>query len=123
MTIYNAAVATRPSTAQLEPVTVAERKDWINEHSPDRHPFWVAEIDGDIAGWLTFKSFHSAVAYSGTAELSVYVHGAISGGAASARALLEEAISRAPRLEITALVGLIFAHNESSIALFRATRL
>jgi phosphinothricin acetyltransferase len=35
-----------------------------------------------------------------------------------ARALLEEAIARAPALEITAMVGLIFAHNEPSLRLF-----
>ena len=35
-----------------------------------------------------------------------------------ARTLLEEAIARAPALEITAMVGLIFAHNEPSLRLF-----
>src|SRR6266542_2889917 len=55
--IYNAAVATRISTAQLEPVTVAGRRDWLSEHSPNRHPFWVAEIDRCVRGWLSFKSF------------------------------------------------------------------
>ncbi len=115
--IYNAAIATRMSTAQLEPVTVESRRRWLTEHSPDRHPFWVMEIDGQIAGWLTLKSFLPRCAYSGTAELSVYVdqkfrrHGV-------ARTLLTEAIARAPQLEITAIVGLIFAHNEPSLKLF-----
>ncbi len=31
--IYNAAVATRIATAQLEPVTLEERHDWLKEHS------------------------------------------------------------------------------------------
>jgi phosphinothricin acetyltransferase len=34
--------------------------------------------------------------------------------------LLQEAIGRAPQLEMHSLVGLIFDHNEPSIALFRA---
>jgi signal transduction histidine kinase len=58
--IYNAAIATRMSTAQLDPVTVESRRRWLTEHSPDRHPFWVMEIDGQIAGWLTLKSFPGA---------------------------------------------------------------
>ena len=29
--IYNAAIATRISTAQLEPVTVESRRDWLSE--------------------------------------------------------------------------------------------
>src|ERR1039457_574129 len=71
--IYNVAIATRMSTAQLEPVTVESRRRWLSEHSPDRRPFWVTEIDGQIAGWLTIKSFLPRCAYSGTVELSVYV--------------------------------------------------
>src|SRR5438477_9341469 len=71
--IYNAAIATRLSTAQLEPVTVENRRHWLTEHSSDRYPFWVLEIDGQIAGWLTLKSFLPRCAYRGTAEVSVYV--------------------------------------------------
>ena len=115
--IYNAAIATRMSTAQLDPVTVESRRRWLTEHSPDRHPFWVMEIDEQIAGWLTLKSFLPRCAYSGTAELSVYVdHKFRRRGVA--RTLLTEAIARAPQLEITAMVGLIFAHNEASLRLF-----
>lgn len=115
--IYNAAIATRTATAQLEPVTLESRKNWLNEHSPKEHPFLVLELDGRLAGWLTFKSFLPRCAYSGTAELSVYVHQEFRRRGV-ARALLERAIELAPKLEITALVGLIFAHNEPSIRLF-----
>jgi L-amino acid N-acyltransferase YncA len=115
--IYNAAIATRMSTAQLEPVTVESRRRWLNEHSPERHPFWVMECDGQVAGWLTIKPFLPRCAYSGTAELSVYVDQRFR-RRGLARTLLEEAIARAPRLEITAVVGLIFAHNEPSLRLF-----
>jgi L-amino acid N-acyltransferase YncA len=48
--IYNVAVTTRIATAQLEPVTLEHRRDWLKEHSPDRHPFWVLEIDRQVAG-------------------------------------------------------------------------
>jgi phosphinothricin acetyltransferase len=115
--IYNAAIATRISTAQLEPVTVESRRRWLTEHAPDRHPFWVMECDGQIAGWLTIKPFLPRCAYSGTAELSVYVDQKFRRRGV-ARTLLEEAIARAPQLEITAMVGLIFAHNEPSLRLF-----
>ena len=115
--IYNAAIATRMSTAQLEPVTVESRRRWLTEHSPDRHPFWIMEVDGQIAGWLTIKSFLPRCAYRGTAELSVYVDQKFRRRGV-ARTLLEEAIARAPSLEINAMVGLIFAHNEPSLQLF-----
>ncbi len=115
--IYNAAIATRTATAQLEPVTLESRKDWLSEHSPDQYPFWVLQMDGPIVGWLTFKSFLPRCAYRGTAELSVYVHEEFRRRGV-ARRLLEEAISRSPTLQINALVGLIFAHNEASVRLF-----
>lgn len=115
--IYNDAIATRISTAQLEPVTVESRRDWLREHSPDRHPFWVMECDGQVAGWLTLKPFIPRCAYSGTTEVSVYVDEKFRRRGV-ARALLEEAITRAPALEIEVMVGLIFAHNEPSLRLF-----
>lgn len=115
--IYNQAVLTRISTAQLTPVTVDDRRGWIGEHSPDRYPFWVAELDGEVAAWLTIKPFIPRCAYEGTVELSVYV-GDKFRRRGIAKRLLEEAIARAQSLKISAMVGLIFAHNEASLRLF-----
>ncbi len=115
--IYNAAIRTRMSTAQLDTVTLEGRRNWLNDHSPNRHPFWVLEIDGQIAGWLTLKSFLPRGAYRDTAEVSVYVDEKFRRRGAG-RALLSEAIGRALELGITAMVGLIFAHNQPSLRLF-----
>ena len=115
--IFNATVPTRTSTAVLEPVTVDERREWFHEHSADRHPLWVAELNGQIAGWLSIHSFIGRCAYRGTVELSVYIAEAFRRGGV-ARALLEHAIAQSPRLEITALVGLILGHNTASLRLF-----
>jgi len=115
--IYNAAIATRIATAQLEPVTVEEQRKGLSEHSPDRCPFWVAESDEQIIGWLSFKRFLPRCAYRGAAEISVYVDEDFRRQGV-ARRLLEEAVIRAPSLGITAAVGLIFADNEPSLKLF-----
>jgi L-amino acid N-acyltransferase YncA len=115
--IYNAAIATRIATAQLEPVTLEERRHWLKEHSAERHPFWVLEADGKIAGWLSLKPFLPRCAYRGAAEVSVYVHEKFRRRGIATK-LLREAITRGPSLEINAIVGLIFAHNEPSLKLF-----
>jgi L-amino acid N-acyltransferase YncA len=115
--IYNVAVTTRIATAQLQPVTLEERRDWLKEHSSDRHPFWVLEVDGQVTGWLTIKPFLPRCAYRGTVELSVYVDQKFR-RRRIARSLLEEAIARAPSLGISAMVGLIFGHNQPSLRLF-----
>jgi L-amino acid N-acyltransferase YncA len=116
--IYNATVPTRMVTAELEPTTVDTRLAWFREHSPEQYPFWVAELDGRVIGWLDFKKFLPRCAYRGTAEISVYVDEEFRHRGVGQR-LLEHAIARAPSLGITALVGLIFGHNEPSLKLFQ----
>jgi len=116
--IYNATVPTRMVTAELEPTTVEARLPWFAEHSPEQYPFWVAELEGRVIGWLDFKKFLPRCAYRATAEISVYVDEEFRRGGVGQR-LLERAIARAPSLGITALVGLIFAHNEPSLKLFQ----
>jgi L-amino acid N-acyltransferase YncA len=115
--IYNAAILGRISTAQLDPVSVKERLPWFREHSPGSHPLWVAEIGGQVAGWLSFHPFITRSAYRGTAEISVYVSAEFRRRGAG-RGLIEKAIARAPDLEINALVGCIFGHNDASLRLF-----
>jgi len=116
--IYNAAVLTRMSTAQLDQVTVEERQSWFHEHSPDRHPLWVAEIGNRIAGWLSFHPFITRSAYRGTTEVSVYVHDDFRRRGVG-RAFLERAIAKSHSLGSNTLIGLIFGHNAPSLELFR----
>jgi L-amino acid N-acyltransferase YncA/predicted O-methyltransferase YrrM len=115
--IYNATVPTRMVTAELEPTTVEARLPWFREHSQEHYPFWVAESGGHVIGWLDFKKFLPRCAYRGTAEISVYVDEKFRRRGVGQR-LLEQAIARAPSLGMTALVGLIFGHNEPSLKLF-----
>ena len=116
--IYNATVPTRMVTAELEPTTVEARLPWFREHSPEQYPFWVAESEGRVIGWLDFKKLLPRSAYRGTAEISIYVDEKFRRHGIGQR-LLETAIARAPSLGISALVGLIFGHNEPSLKLFQ----
>ncbi len=115
--IYNATIPSRLVTADLDPVTVAQRVPWFEAHVPERRPLWVVERDGVVAAWLSFSSFYGRPAYDRTAELSVYVD-------ASARRvglgsyLVREAIAHAPSLGVDRLLGFIFGHNVPSLALF-----
>ncbi len=115
--IYNDAIATRISTAQLDPVTVEERRPWFREHHPEQYPLRLVEIDGRVAGWLSFHPFVRRTAYRGTVEVSVYVHENFR-RRGLARALLQEGIARAPALRMSVLLGLIFGHNQPSLDLF-----
>ncbi|HEX8076172.1 MAG TPA: GNAT family N-acetyltransferase [Chthoniobacterales bacterium] len=115
--IYNAATATRISTAQLGPVSVEDRLPWFRQHSPNDFPLWVAEIGGKIAAWLSFHEFIRRPAYRGAAEISIYVDEKFRRRGIG-RALLERAVADAPRLSARVLIGYVLGHNEASLALF-----
>jgi len=115
--IYNEAIRGRISTAQLDEVSVEQRRSWFREHSAKAHPLWVAEIDGKIAGWFSFHPFIKRAAYRGTAEISVYVSEKFR-RVGLGKALLEKAMASSPGLKLHALVGYIFDHNEPSVRLF-----
>ncbi|MEH2225538.1 GNAT family N-acetyltransferase [Nostoc sp.] len=115
--IYNTAIPSRMASADLEPVSVESRLAWFKGRSPSQRPLWVIEVDGIIAGWLSFQSFYGRPAYSKTAEISIYIapnfHRCGLG-----RQLLAQAINESPSLGIKSLVCFIFAHNQPSLKLF-----
>ena len=77
----------------------------------------MAEIDGEIAAWLSFHPFITRCAYRGTAEISVYVNKKFRRRGVG-QGLLEKAIAHSPGLGISAVVGCIFGHNEPSLRMF-----
>ncbi|MEY2528026.1 MAG: hypothetical protein QOJ05_116 [Verrucomicrobiota bacterium] len=115
--IYNAGILTRIATAVFDPVTVEERLPWFRRHAPASFPLWVAEIDGQIAGWLSFHPYIRRAAYRGTGEISLYVREQFR-RAGMGRMFLEKAIAVAPSLKLRVLVGCIFGNNEPSLRLF-----
>ena len=122
--IYNSTIASREVTADTEPVTVESREDWFSDHDPARRPLWVIHAADDTAaapailGWMSYSNFYGRPAYSGTAELSIYIAGAARGKGIG-RYCLEQAIEFAPSIAVHTLLGFIFGHNEASLSLFR----
>ena len=122
--IYNSTVASREVTADTEPVSVASRQQWFDEHSPERRPLWIIHAAGDTAaepevlGWLSYSNFYGRPAYAGTAELSIYIAEAARGKGIG-RYCLEQAIAYAPSIAVHTLLGFIFGHNQPSLALFK----
>ena len=115
--IYNSTISTRMVTADINPVTVESRLPWFMLHNPERRPIWVADRNGMIAGWLSVQTFNERPAYDASVEVSIYVDAdcRMQGIGSS---LLAHAIGCGPGLGISTLLGLVFAHNEPSLALF-----
>ena len=115
--IYNAAIPGRMATADTMPVTLDNRWPWFKEHNASARPLWVAVANDSIVGWLSCQSFYGRPAYHATAEISVYVSPSCQ-RRGIARMLLSKAVSEAPRLGLSTLLGFIFGHNEPSLRLF-----
>jgi L-amino acid N-acyltransferase YncA len=122
--IYNSTIASREVTADTEPVSVQSRQAWFDDHAPERRPLWVIHAADDTAakpvvvGWMSYSNFYGRPAYSGTAEVSIYVAEEWRGKGVG-RYCLEQAIEFAPRIAVHTLLGFIFGHNLPSLALFR----
>lgn len=71
--IYNNEVKTSTATFDLREKTLEEWKEWFGQHGDERHPIFVAEIDGGIGGYASLSSYREKEAYKSTVELSVYV--------------------------------------------------
>lgn len=115
--IYNSTIPSRLVTADLEPISVSSREHWFEVHTPEHRPLWVAEQDGQMAGWLSFSDFYGRPAYRHTAEVSIYLH-QDHRGKGLGKTLLQKAIDHAPELEVHTLLAFIFSHNIPSLRLF-----
>jgi L-amino acid N-acyltransferase YncA len=114
--IYNQSIPSRLATADTQPVTVESRLDWYHQRHANR-PLWVATDQDEILGWLSLQNFYGRPAYAHTAEVSIYVATQYHHQGIGSR-LLNQAIAHCPQLQLTTLLGFIFAHNHPSINLF-----
>ena len=116
--IYNSTIASRQVTADLEPVSVADRLPWFLAHDPKVYPLIVASgDDSQMLGWLSYSAYHARAAYRATAEISVYLAPQARGRGLGSE-LLQYAIELAPTYGFRTLIGLVFGHNLPSLKLF-----
>jgi phosphinothricin acetyltransferase len=96
--IYNAAVLSRTSTCDLDPVSVESRRAWF-DHA--RHPIWVGhrpDDPGAVTGYLAFEPFlNGRRGYDVTLDLAIYLHPDHRGRGQGGH-LLGAAVAHAPRL-------------------------
>ena len=115
--IYNQIIPSRLATADLEPVTVADREAWFASFTAT-HPLWVITQGDQIIGWFALEPFYGRPAYEHTAEISIYIDQAVRHQGVGSRTL-QFVIDQLPQLGITAIVAYIFGHNQPSLKLFR----
>ncbi|MGJ4011874.1 N-acetyltransferase family protein [Levilactobacillus brevis] len=115
--IYNQAIATKGSTADLTPLTVAQRQPWFQEFSPDHFPLWVIETTAGIVGYVGLEPYSDRQAYAQTAEIAIYLSADAQGQHLGTQAL-NWVESQTPALKVTTIISRIFGHNQASRHLF-----
>jgi len=119
--IYNYYVINTPITFDIEPRTLAQRRDWLDQFGASgRYQCFVANLGGKTVGWSCSTKFKEREAYATSVETSVYCAPGFTGRGIGGRlyatlfeALKDEDIHRA--------YGGITQPNEASNRLHCAT--
>ncbi len=116
--IQNHYVLTSTATFHTKPLTLDERRAWLNDRG-SAYPVTVAEIDRAVVGWGALEIFRGRPAYRHTAEFSVYVHHDWHRRGIG-RAIMTDLEKRARALQYHALVGGCCSESTAVIALLEA---
>ena len=112
--VFAEGIATGVATFETE---IPGWDEWDASHLPD-HRF-VAEVDGEVVGWIAVVPYSRRAVYRGVGEESVYV-AERARGSGIGRALLETVIESARNGGLWTLQAGIFTDNGASLALHRA---
>jgi L-amino acid N-acyltransferase YncA len=111
--VFAEGIATGRATFEMR---VPTWEEWDAGHLPD-HRF-VAELDGEVAGWAAVVPYSRRAVYRGVGEESVYV-AERSRGRGVGRALLEALIESARAGGLWTLQAGVFPDNLASLELHR----
>jgi L-amino acid N-acyltransferase YncA/DNA-binding transcriptional ArsR family regulator len=109
--IYAQGIATGDATFETEvPTTRALEAKWMHGHR------WVAEVDGQLAGWTAISPTSARDCYAGVGETSVYV-GEDFRGRGVGKTLLYKQVTAADDAGLWTLQTSVFPENRASLAL------
>jgi phosphinothricin acetyltransferase len=115
--IYNQSIPSHQSTGDTQPLRVEDRVAWFEEHRSEKHPIFVAEVDGGVAGWCSLSAYRPGrAALRFTAEISYYIavdHHRQGIGTT----LIEHALAACPALQIRHLLAIVLEVNQASLKL------
>lgn len=113
--IYNEAILTTTATFDTESKTVDDRIRWLEAHD-DRHPVFVAELNGEVVGWAALNTWSERAAYRDTAETSFYVLEAFRGRGVG-RMLKATLVEQARSLGFHTLIARVAQESDVSLHL------
>ena len=114
--IYNEGIEDRIATLDVDAKSDAEIQEWFGAHG-GRYAVLVAERSGAIVGWASLNRYSHRCAYSGVADLSVYVR-RDARGTGLGTALLTAIEVRARQGGFHKIVLFALAHNSAGLRLY-----
>ncbi|MFB9841540.1 GNAT family N-acetyltransferase [Mucilaginibacter ginsenosidivorans] len=117
--IYNHVILNTTSVYSEQPHTYEMRLGWYNDRINNSFPVFVADAEGQVAGFSSFGHFRVWPCYRYTVENSVYVHTDHRGKGIS-KLLIQPLIDRAREMGLHAMIAGIDADNQISHNLHRS---
>jgi phosphinothricin acetyltransferase len=114
LAIYNDVIRTSTSVYATEPVTVEDRRIWLETRRARGFPVLVSVDAGQVSGFASFGEWRASNGYRYTVEHSVHVRADLRGHGHGSR-LVEALIERAKILQLHVMMGGIDAANRDSI--------
>lgn len=117
--IYNQAIAEGNCTADIEQLTVTERREWFDGHDPKKYPIYVMETVAEniVTGWCSLSAHRKGrMALQHVAEISYYV-AADHRGKGIGKQLMLHALQEAPKLGLHNLFAILLDINQVSVTL------
>jgi L-amino acid N-acyltransferase YncA len=111
LAIYESGIATRNATFETK---VPNWEEWDRRHHA--HSRFVYEEGDQVVGWVALAPVSSRRAYSGVAEVSIYLAPGARGRGIGTR-LMERAIASSETHGIWTLYAALFPENEASVRL------
>ncbi|MBL4902047.1 MAG: N-acetyltransferase [Desulfocapsa sp.] len=121
LAIYNQAIADGNCTADITPLTMADRREWFKSHSAQKYPIFVMEeVDTKtISGWCSLSGHRKGrMALENVAEISYYVDRSYRGKGIG-RKLMQHALLEAPKLGLHNLFAILLDINQVSVKLLK----
>lgn len=111
--IYAEGIATGNATFETHVPTRDDlHRKWLPGHR------WVADADGQLAGWATIGPVSARSCYSGVGETSIYISGDFRSRGIG-KALIHRLVTAADEGHLWTLQAAIFPENKASLALHR----
>lgn len=117
--IYNHYIEHTPATFDIEPISLASRREWF-DHFSGGGPYrlLVAVDDGDVVGYASSSRFRPKAAYDPSVEVTVYLHPDVTGRGIGV-ALYERLFAVLSEERLHRAYAAITQPNDASVALHR----